>query len=384
MPRLQFYILSIGIFLLTSIGVSDTLQSIRFSNDMWDVEIVPQSLAMNVYPAGTDITVRASLGQTGLGAVTDFTDEDNGFSWKLPERSLTVHVEPSRDSLTIEFIRDNPANEVQNFTWPLIENTESVHGYIFPFFEGSYVPKDDITWRDFLCDRGPINTTAGLSMPFWGLDLGERTLTYILANPFNNRIHFSETETSDLGMRVSHAFTPNWEQKRYGVRLSLGVASPVEPAKQYRQWLIERGEFVSFAEKIEKVPEAEKLLGAAHVYLWGGKLLSQYDVTDWRVFAARLSGDGKIEKHIWMELSTETQKAVREIAQSAYPSKFVLRVVSRALSEQLEKPDFYNASAWARIPLPSETKKISFAGCINAITSRNLQTQLSPTSRGVP
>ena len=141
MPRLQFYILSIGIFLLTSIGVSDTLQSIRFSNDMWDVEIVPQSLAMNVYPAGTDITVRASLGQTGLGAVTDFTDEDNGFSWKLPERSLTVHVEPSRDSLTIEFIQDNPANEVQNFTWPLIENTESIHGYIFPFFEGSYVPE---------------------------------------------------------------------------------------------------------------------------------------------------------------------------------------------------------------------------------------------------
>ena len=72
MSRLQFYILSIGIFLLTSIGVSDTLQSIRFGSDVWDIEIVPQSLAMNVYPAGTDIKVQASLGQTGLGAVTDF------------------------------------------------------------------------------------------------------------------------------------------------------------------------------------------------------------------------------------------------------------------------------------------------------------------------
>ena len=136
MPRLQFYILSIGIFLLTSIGVSNTLQSIRFSNDMWDVEIVPQSLAMNVYPAGTDITVWASLGQTGLGAVTDFTDEDNGFSWKLPERSLTVHVESLKDSLTIEFVQDDPTNAPQNFTWPLIENTESIHGYIFPSLRG--------------------------------------------------------------------------------------------------------------------------------------------------------------------------------------------------------------------------------------------------------
>ena len=177
-------------FLLTSIGMSDTLKSVRFSNAVWDVEIFPQSLAVNAYPAGTDITVRVSSGQIGLGPVTDFSHEGEGIRWRLPERALTVHVASLKDSLTIEFIQDDPANDTQNFTWPVIENTESIHGYIFPFFEGSYVPKDDLTWRDFLCDRGPINTTAGLSMPFWGLDLGERTLTYILTNPFNNQILF--------------------------------------------------------------------------------------------------------------------------------------------------------------------------------------------------
>ncbi|MDE0688166.1 MAG: hypothetical protein OXI61_08390 [Candidatus Poribacteria bacterium] len=354
--RLQFYILSIGIFLLTSIGVSDTLQSIRFSNDVWDIEIVPQSLAMNVYPVGTDITVRVSSGQIGLGPVTDFSHEGEGISWRLPERALTVHVASLKDSLTIEFIQDDPANDTQNFTWPVIENTESIHGYIFPFFEGSYVPKDDRPWRDFLCDRGPINTTAGLSMPFWGLDLGERTLTYILTNPFNNQIHFSETETSDLGMRVSHAFTPNWERKRYGVRLSLGGGSPVEPAKQYRQWLIENGAFVSFAEKIEKVPAAEKLLGAAHIYLWNGKLLSQYDVTDWKAFATRLNGNSGLAKRLWTQLNTETQGIVRDIAQSDYSSIHSRRVVSREFSEQLEKPGFYDAAAWAGTPLGSEVE----------------------------
>ncbi len=362
MFKLRFSILSLGMFLLTSIGMSDTPKSIRFSNDVWDVEIFPQSLAMNLYPADSDITVRASLGQTGLGAVTDFSDEDNGVSWKLPERSLTVHVESLKDSLTIEFIQEVRADTAQNFTWPLIENTESIHGYIFPFFEGSYVPKDDITWRDFLCDRGPINTTAGLSMPFWGLDLGERTLTYILTNPFNNKILFRETETSDLGMRVSHAFTPNWERKRYGMRLSLGSASPVEPAKQYRQWLIENGEFVSFAEKIERIPEAEKLLGAAHVYLWGGKLLSEYDVTDWKAFATRLSGDGNtigtVEKYIFSQLNTDAQEVVQDMAQVGYSSNYSRRVVSRALSEQLEKPDFYDAPAWTGIPLVPETETL--------------------------
>ena len=338
--------------------MSDTLESIRFSNDVWDVEINPHSLAVNVYPVGTDITVRASSGQMGFGTVTNFSDEGNVVNWKLPERSLTVHVESLRDSLTLEFIQDVPASDTQNFTWPVIENTESIHGYIFPFSEGSYVPKDDITWRDFLCDEGPINTTAGLSMPFWGLDLGERTLTYILTNPFNNQILFRKTETSDLGMQVSHAFTPNWERKTYGVRLSLGTASPIEPAKHYRQWMIDKGKFVSFAEKIEKVPEAEKLLGAAHVYLWGGKLLSQYDVTDWKAFATRLSGDGKIAKQIGTQLNTETQKAIREIDQSAHSSNYSRSVVSRAISEQLEKPDFYNPSIWTEIPLTSETEKL--------------------------
>ncbi len=364
MPRLQFYILSIGLFLLTSVGMSDTHETIRFSNDIWDVEIVPQTLAVNAYPAGTDITVRVSSGQTGLGAVTNLSDEGNDVRWKLPEHSLTVHVEWMRDSLTIEFIQDAPVNALQNFTWPVIENTESIDGYIFPFFEGSYVPKDDLTWRDFLCDQGRINTTAGLSMPFWGLDIGERTLTYILTNPFNNQILFRETETSDLGMQVSHAFTPNWERKRYGVRLSLGEGSPVEPAKQYRQWLIGNGDFVSFTEKIEKIPEAEKLLGAAHIYLWGGKLLSQYDVTDWKAFATKLSlgaaenTTGIVGKHIFSQLNTEAQEVVQGIARADYSSNYSRRVVSRALSEQLEKHDFYNASVWAGISLGSEIEKL--------------------------
>lgn len=363
MSRLRVYI-SIGIFLLASIGMSDTLERIRLSNNIWDIEIVPQSLAVNVHPVGTDIRAQISSGQTGFGPVTDFSPEGNVFSWKLPERSLSVRAELIRDSLTIEFTQDADASETQSLTWPVIDDPASIHGYIFPFFEGSYVPKDDATWQDFLSERGPINTTAGLSMPFWGLDLGDRTLTYILTNPFNNQMLFNKTEASALGMQVSHTFTPNWKEKKYGVRISLGAASPVAPAKQYRQWLQQNGEFVSFAEKIKQTPEAEKLLGAAHAYLWGGKMLSRYDVTDWKAFAAKLSRGGEewtaknIAARIFSRLSAEAQKAVREIAQSNYPSNYVLRVVSRAISRQLEKRNFYNPSVWAEISLTSETEKL--------------------------
>ncbi|RKU39112.1 hypothetical protein C6496_03365 [Candidatus Poribacteria bacterium] len=349
---------------MASIGMSDTLEKTHLSNDIWNIEITPQSLAVNAYPIGTNITIPISSKQLGFGPVTDFSHEGNVSSWKFPERSLSVRAELIRDSLTIEFTQDTDTNKAQSLTWPVIKDTASIHGYIFPFFEGSYVPKDDAIWQGFLSERGPINTTAGLSMPFWGLDLGDKTLTYILTNPFNNKIRFHKTPTSTLGMQVSHTFTPNWKEKRYGVRISLGEASPVAPAKQYRRWLQQNGEFVSFAEKIAQTPEAEKLLGAAHAYLWGGKMLSRYDVTDWKAFAAKLSRGGDewtakiVAARIFSRLSAEAKKAIQEIAGSAYPSNYARRVVSRAISQQLEKPNFYNPSAWAAIPLTSETEQL--------------------------
>ena len=358
MLRSRFYILSIGILLLSAISVGAAPETICLSNAAWTVDIVPQSLAVETYPADSEVSVPISSGQTGLGDITEFSQEDNTVSWRLSEHFLTVRFELIDDSLSVEFTQDKRTNDALSLTWPVIEDFEALCAYILPLFEGSYIPKDDVAWQDFLSERGPINTTAGLSMPFWGLDLGERTLTYILTNPFNNRIRFNKTLTSGLGMQVSHTFTPNWEQGRYGLHISLGTASPVAPAKCYRHWLQQNAEFVSFAEKIEKTPAAEKLLGAAHVYLWGGKLLSEYDVTDWQTFATRLSGDSRVATQIWARLNAEARKAIREIAQSEYPSKYVRRVLSRAISEQLEKPDFYDPSLWTEISLTSEVERL--------------------------
>ncbi|MDE0401515.1 MAG: hypothetical protein OXL96_27270 [Candidatus Poribacteria bacterium] len=354
----RLYILSLGILLLTAISVGAAPETVRLSNGAWTVDIATQSLAVKAYPVESQTSVPISAAQPGLGDVAEFIQDDNTVSWRIADQFLTVRFELINESLSVEFVHDKQTSDTLRLTWPAIEDSESLRAYILPLFEGSYVPKNDIKWQDFLSERGPINTTAGLSMPFWGLDLTDRTLTYILTNPFNNQIRFNKTLTSGLGMQVSHTFTPNWEERKYGLRISLGVASPVAPAKQYRHWLQQNAEFVSFAEKIEKTPAAEKLLGAAHVYLWGGKLLSQYDVTDWQALATRLSGNSGIATQIRVQLNAEERKAMREIAQSAHASKYVRRVVSRAISEQLEKPDFYNPTLWTKIPLTSETEKL--------------------------
>ena len=354
----RFYILSIGILLLSAISVGAAPETVQLSNSIWKVDIMPPSLAVKARLVDAEIVVPISTGQTGFSDVTEFSQEGNAVSWRIADRFLTVRFELISESLSVQFAQDKQTSDALRLTWPVIEDSESLRAYILPLFEGSYVPKDDVTWQDFLAQRGPINTTAGLSMPFWGLDLTDRTLTYILTNPFNNQIRFNKTTSSALSMAVSHTFTPNWEQRRYGLRISLGSASPVAPAKQYRSWLQQTAEFVSFAEKIEKTPAAEKLLGAAHVYLWGGKLLSEHDVTDWKAFATRLSSDSKIATRVWTQLNTEVQEALPEIVQSNYASKYVRRVVTRAISEQLEKQDFYDPSLWAGIPLTPEVKQL--------------------------
>ncbi len=354
----RFYILSIGILLLTTISVSAAPETVRLNNAVWRIDIVPSSLAVEARPVNAETVVPISSGQTGLGNIAEFSQEGNTVSWRIADRFLTVRFKLIDDSLSVEFVHDKQTTDTPRLTWPVIEDSDSLRAYILPLFEGSYVPKNDITWQDFLAQRGPINTTAGLSMPFWGLDLTDRTLTYILTNPFNNQIRFNKTSSSGLDMEVSHAFTPNWKQKRYGLHISLGAASPIVPAKQYRRWLQQNAEFVSFAEKIEKTPAAEKLLGAAHAYVWGGKLLSEHDVTDWKTFATKLKSNSKIATRIWTQLNTETREALQEIVQTDYPSKYIRRVVSRAISEQLEKRDFYEPSLWTEIPLTSETEKL--------------------------
>lgn len=359
MLRSLFYILSIGILLLTAISVGAAPETVHLRNAMWKVDIVPHSLAVEARLVDAETVVPISSAQPGFSDVAEFSQDDNTVSWRIADRFLTVRFELIDESLSVEFIHDKQTRDTIRLTWPVIEDSQSLRAYILPLFEGSYVPKDDTKWQDFLSERGPINTTAGLSMPFWGLDLTDRTLTYILTNPFNNQIRFNKTSPSGLGMAVSHAFTPNWEEKKYGLHIALGAASPIAPAKQYRRYLQQNAEFVSFAEKIEKTPAAAKLLGAAHAYVWGGKLLNEHDVTDWKAFAIRLKSDNKIATRIWAQLNAETREALQEIVQSDYPSKYIRRVVSRAISEQLEKQDFYKPALWTEIPLTSETEKLT-------------------------
>ena len=186
---------------------------------------------------------------------------------------MLVSAELTDAGFTITFTADSPGK----ITWPIFGGASPVKALILPSYEGAFIPTDDVDWRDFLITQSPYDTTAGLVMPFWGLQFDLTSLTYILPNPYNNELAFTKSGDT-FAATLTHEFTPNQKQKTFSVIVQLTGDSPVAPAKAYRQYLIDHNQFVSLQKKIEQTPNAARLIGASQIYVWGSDLLSKYDV----------------------------------------------------------------------------------------------------------
>jgi hypothetical protein len=304
---------------------------------------------------GQQPAILISAAQTNLGSVVGLERSATRARWSLPERKVVVTLELDAGRLLAHFLAAQPGE----FTFPVIRETASARGWILPFFEGVYAPCGDARWASFLTTRGELNTTADLTMPFLGLDYGGSTLTYILTNPFNNQLEFLRSPDMTLQARLTHQFTRNHPVKEYGVIFEVGTNSLVEPARLYRQWLIQRGEFVSFKDKIRKTPEAQKLLGAAHIYLWGHEPLTQADVTDWKQFARELQNQGEAAspspaRRIWSLMTPEARAFVTNLVQAEWPDKHMKSQITDDLNRVLRQRDLYDESAWRGVSLGPE------------------------------
>lgn len=253
-------------------------------NDFWRVNVDPQTLAVRVSPTGQP-ALQASSGVQAhrvseLKASQDFLawQWDDG-AWhlevRLQQRDLLLTIK-ARDAGVLEFL--NQPGEAMG------------KALIWPMAEGHYVPRGDSVWQQFLVAQGEINTTQDLSLPLWGMDHGAFTLTWLLTNPFNNRLSLYSQGVA-LGLSATHEFTALDVSAPMTFRLSLDAPDPLAGARRYRQWLIDSGEYQTLESKFEKTPEGRKLLGAAHVYLWGNDLLAPGDVKSWERLTQVLASD---------------------------------------------------------------------------------------------
>ena len=329
-------------------------QRITLSNEHWAIELSPQTLEMTARPAAAAESIQLSQGQPDLGRPGNLTQIGTSAKWDLEEAQISVSVELCKKDLSVKI----SSREAGAFTWPLWRQSKSIRTLIWPRADGSWIPLDNRRWVDYMIEHGQWNTLEGLSMPFWGLDCDELSLTYIATNPYNNAIDFNRKD-GKLEMTFTHEFTPFQTEKEYGfvIRLS-GDGSPIEPARQFRDWLKLRGQFVAMDEKIRKIPKTERLLGAAHAYLWGDEPFSRHDIpaSKWRSFCQELVEQTQAPspspgKRIKELMGAERWAEVVGISKSQWPDNYTKTQVANELSRLLGRKDFFDDNSWNEVPL---------------------------------
>ncbi|MBD8272709.1 glycoside hydrolase [Pseudomonas fluorescens] len=327
-------------------------------NALWRVDLDPATLALRVAPAG-EASVQASSG-VAAHAVNALQANAKQVSWQWDSGAyrLTARLEQRELSLTINA---REAGELALLRQPAGAMGQ---GLIWPLAEGHYVPADNAVWKDFLIERGELNTTQDLSLPLWGLDHGRFTLNWLLTNPYNNRLQW-QADGQGVALSVAHEFTSLEPQQPMTLRLYLGEADPLAGARRYRQWLVEQGRYESLADKLRQTPEAVKLLGASHVYLWGNDLLTLDDVGDWPALIKRLRThelSGLMDKE-------PAQVLAQTSALNRYEQTLLLRGFNAAINKkarqawQVEAPDM-NRLATRYGELRNELA-LDFAGALN-------------------
>lgn len=233
-----------------------------------------------------------------------------------------------------------------------------MRGIVLPLAEGFYVPVHERLWQEFVSNESPIRTMDTLSMPLWGMDWGERSLTYILTNPFDNDLAFAR-QGDGIELRLTHMFQSNYREMRYGLMIVPGDASPVEPARVFPKCLLQTGQLVSLRQKLEKAPNLEKLFGAAHAYLWADGVMDAEDVQQWPelVNALRQPKDARARR-IASLLPAATQKALDESRNERFVSKYLRTVVMSSLNEAIGKRDLYRSELWPLDSLPAAAQRL--------------------------
>ncbi|MGY2364868.1 glycoside hydrolase [Pseudomonas azotoformans] len=306
-------------------------------NALWRVELDPATLAIRVTPSGQP-TIQASNG-VAARAVSQLAHSDQQADWQWDDGAFRVSATLEQRDLALS-IRARAPGET-----PILQQPASAlgKGVMWPLAEGHYVPADNAIWKTFLLEQGDFNTTQDLSLPLWGVDHGAFTLNWLLTNPYNNRLRWQP----DQALSLAHEFTSLDPDAPMTLRLHLGDGDPLAGAKRYRQWLVEQGRYEPLADKLRRTPEAQKLLGASHVYLWGNDLLALEDVRDWPLLLKRLRGhelNGLLDK--------ESAKVLAQTpALNRYEQTVLLRGLNAAINKkarqswQVAEPDMTRLAA---------------------------------------
>lgn len=302
---------------------------VTFDHANWQVTIEPETLAIKMnYPPMSAV----ELSKGGETHKVSFLNTDaNAASWVWDDGAYQVNARLENDHVIISI-----QTEKSGALDILYQSDISLgNALILPIAEGHYIPTDNAIWKTFLqSELHQINTTQDLSMPFWTIEHPTFSANWLLINPFNNQIQFDVSEQNELGLTLSHQFTQLVPDQPFVIRLSISEKDPLAGAKQYRQWLIDNKLFERFEDKVTKTPEASKLIGATHLYIWGTDLLATKDVKDWSKFVLQLKNQRGLAGKIVALFDNEAKDALARSGSN--PDRYQKRVLVNAFNTSLK------------------------------------------------
>ena len=235
----------------------------HLSLDGWSCVLDPATLEITATAPCLTQAVAEALPQPLR--VTDLVRSDTGASFTYPDLKAAVRVEALGRRLRVRV----SSQQEWEIRWPVTGRTSPASRLIVTSGEGLALPARDAFWPRMIGDRfcGPA-ASGRWSMPFWGIGRESSTFTYIVGADAVTEICL-QGEAGVLSAGAAHRFRAREGFPDLDVTIVPSEGSVLGPAKEYRQWLVEQGGFVSFRAKRAKLPEAARLVGASHAYLWG-------------------------------------------------------------------------------------------------------------------
>lgn len=334
---------------------------IGFNNGSLSISVNPKTLeVVSTDKAGEEVKLSDPVGNYNIGEIKNVAD---GVEFSILNEGVDVFVSLIDDKFNIQFNTDKE----KSFTWPKLESTKGFDSYILPHAEGKYIPKNDKTFIEFLTENEIWDTVEFLSMPFIGLYNNNNTYTYIMKSGYNNEIAFNE-KNSNLGLSIKHEFTSNHKEKEFSYEIVMSESDYIEPAKVFKNYLIENDEFVTLKEKAEKTEDVKKLFGAVQIYLWSSGVLDVRDIDNWLGFVKDINTNkntNSIGKLFWNSFSKEDKDLISDYSTKGYVDAYGKKTLIRDINQILKRKDFYQGEYFSNLKASKELQTLIDKGITN-------------------
>ncbi|WP_163831614.1 hypothetical protein [Spartinivicinus ruber] len=343
----HFYIYVISC--LVNFLAATELNAIELVNGRFKVDFNPETMALVWQTSSGEFAASAAKTKKITTNLEQVSASSVRWLWSklgvqgkatLNNNDLFISFEKIRESEKTKHLSKHKTNQShfipqQTLTWFSLP-AKTTNELLLPLAEGFRVPVKHQGWQQYLAKEfDQIDTTWDLKLPFWSQTTSQgKTVSWILLNPYNNKLHFQQAN-GQLKMTASHTFNQLNSVEQFSVLVHLGN-DLLSGARRYRLYLQQQNQLPLLSEKLAKLNDGEKIIGATHIYLFGEHLLSRQDVKNWRGLIEYLTS----LKSKWLSqyFSKEQKQVLKEINPNAqWVSQYHQRSVIDMLKQALTK-----------------------------------------------